>query len=207
MIQKRNNLIIAIVCFTLAALIYLLCGCGTSGDEEESTEYTYLRTIDGDTIVVYTDDGDQSVRLAGIDAPEKNQPYGGNATRALMGTIVSRVKLQILDVDRYGRWVAIVTPVGKQKSCNLRLVEMGLAWVYPEYCEFDACAVWQSAENIARSEKWGLWVDPSPVPPWEFRKLRAGYVNRILPSSGWQGHFENRVLKRPHKKSWKIKDD
>jgi endonuclease YncB( thermonuclease family) len=207
MIQKRNNLIIAIVCFIISAfLAYLLCGCG-SGDEEESAEYTYLRTIDGDTIVVYTDDGNQSVRLAGIDAPEKTQDYGGNSTRALMAMIISRVRLDIIDTDRYGRWVAIVTPAGKQKSCNLRLVEMGLAWVYKDYCDFDACAVWQSAENIARAENQGLWADPSPVPPWEFRKLRAGYVNRILPSSGWQGHFENRVLKRPHKKSWKIKDD
>jgi endonuclease YncB( thermonuclease family) len=30
-----------------------------------------------------------------------------------------------------------------------------------------------AAENQARAAKRGLWADPAPVPPWEWRKGKA----------------------------------
>ncbi|GLI54473.1 hypothetical protein TISLANDTSLP1_21660 [Thermodesulfovibrio yellowstonii] len=77
------------------------------------------RVLDGDTFHCLPEkapfgakvhkDGTISVRMHGIDAPEKRQDYGEDARLSLKEMIGGKaVKLDIKDVDRYGRVVAYV---------------------------------------------------------------------------------------------------
>lgn len=52
-------------------------------------------------------------------------------------------------------------------NLNLALVENGLAWHFKKYSKDETYA---ATEIAARSRKIGLWSDPKPVPPWEWKK-------------------------------------
>ena len=74
------------------------------------------------------------------------------------------------DVDRYKRTVAeIILPDGR--NLNRELVRAGLAWWYERYARRET--VLQNLEQEARDAKRGLWIDPKPVEPWEWRKATA----------------------------------
>src|SRR5512139_3692217 len=73
-------------------------------------EGTVAHVADGDTITVIDSDKVQHrVRIAGIDAPEKGQPFG-NASKKRMSELVSRkvVRVEFQKRDRYGRIVGKV---------------------------------------------------------------------------------------------------
>ena len=121
---------------------------------------------DGDTIEMLVDSLPIRIRLASIDCPEKNQAFGQKAKQftsdLCFGKIVTAVKT---DVDRYGRTIAIIhLPDG---SClNNELLKSGFAWHYKKYSQDNTLA---QMEITARENKLGLWLDPAPVAPWEFR--------------------------------------
>lgn len=77
--------------------------------------------------------------------------------------------------DRYGRDVGKVLVNGD--DANLAQVQRGLAWHYKAY-EREQSAndrkLYNFAEYEAKTAKRGLWVDPAPVPPWEFRRKKRG---------------------------------
>lgn len=114
---------------------------------------------DGDTVTVLRGDRQQvRVRLYGIDAPEKGRPYSGKATRALAAMVGNTVvELTPMDVDHYGRLVAVVTPAGEQRSANEQLLALGLARVYRRHCTADFCARWLELEAQARAAQAGMW--------------------------------------------------
>jgi micrococcal nuclease len=128
--------------------------------------------IDGDTVLFKPDRfGDASrvflkIRLADIDAPEKDQPYGDAATRALTALLLhQRVTLDTVATDSYGRTVARIQRGALQ--VNAELVRRGLAWAYTRYRR-DAALL--EAQREARSEQRGLWQDVAPMPPWVWRR-------------------------------------
>ncbi len=133
---------------------------------------------DGDTIgVLDRDNVDRRVRLLGIDAPETKQPFGRRSRDALAKMVKGKaVELVGTEKDRYGRTLATVI-VGGKDVC-LGLVQKGLAWHFTKYSSDQALA---AAEREAREAKRGLWDDPEPVPPWEWRKGEGG-SNRTLPA-------------------------
>lgn len=125
---------------------------------------------DGDTIRVMHAGRSERVRLFGIDCPEKAQGWGTRA-RQFAGSMVfgKTVTIRVHDTDRYGRPVGeVVLPDGR--SLNRELVRAGLAWWYRQYAPRDAEL--ERLEADARRERRGLWADPQPVPPWDWR--RAG---------------------------------
>ena len=73
---------------------------------------------------------------------------------------------------RYGRTVAVVIlPDGR--SLNAELVRAGLAWWYRRYAPDDETL--ERLEREAREARRGLWGDPEPIPPWEWRRgTRSG---------------------------------
>lgn len=130
---------------------------------------------DGDTFTLLVDGKRQvKVRLHGIDCPERGQAFG-NAAREYVANLIAgrRVCIDSTDTDRYGRVIAIVpTPCPSPKGCpptsiNERLLADGLAWHYKKY---DKNPEWAKLEDIARRNKKGLWQQPNPVIPWEWRK-------------------------------------
>ncbi|MBE6416660.1 MAG: hypothetical protein E7032_09065 [Akkermansiaceae bacterium] len=119
--------------------------------------------MDGDTFK----SGDTRVRLWGIDAPEKGQPYADKARARLKELIEGKaVRLEWKDRDQYSREVAIV--YAGSTNINLQMVKEGLAWHY-EYFAPDAEDL-AAAEKAARKKRKGLWADDEPVNPYEFRK-------------------------------------
>lgn len=125
--------------------------------------------IDGDTIEVLREGRDVQIRLYGIDAPEKRQAFGRRAKQAASALAFRKtVEVRDMDRDRYGRTVAVVTlPSGQ--IFQEKMLEAGMAWVFTKYCRADFCARWKELEAEARARQIGLWADPDPVPPWEFR--------------------------------------
>ncbi len=122
---------------------------------------------DGDTLRVLCNRHEVTVRLWGIDCPERGMAFAQRARQWTSRHAFGKAA-QVLpvDVDSYGRLVARVAVQGLDLS--LGLVEAGLAWHYvrhaPEALELAA------AEAKARAERRGLWVHPNPTPPWEFRE-------------------------------------
>ena len=97
-----------------------------------------VRVIDGDSVKVRLPDGDEySVRMYGIDAPEKDQRAGRDSHDYLRRVVRSRRewRLRVVDVDRYQRLVGVLYPEGGsvRDSANHAMVESGLAYWYREY--------------------------------------------------------------------------
>lgn len=132
---------------------------------------------DGDTIKILTYDKRLvKVRLADIDAPEKNQPYGADAKKSLSDMVYNKaVKIVQTDIDRYGRSVARVY-VG-DIDVNAALVTDGSVWVYRKYSH-DASLL--KLETAAKEQKKGLWAlqEDQRMQPWEWRKMKKSERNR-----------------------------
>ena len=121
---------------------------------------------DGDTIKILQDKKMYKIRLNGIDAPEMGQAYGRKSKDYLASLVAGkRVEVIVRDTDRYGRYVGDVIVGGK--TANAELVAVGLAWHYTAYSKDEELA---ALEKAARAKKLGLWADPNPIPPWEFRR-------------------------------------
>jgi endonuclease YncB( thermonuclease family) len=123
---------------------------------------------DGDTLQARCDDTIVHVRLAEIDAPELGQPFAAAATRRLTAACQHQpVVLTPRSEDRYGRTIARVKCRGRDAS--LSMVRSGYAWAFRRYLTDPAIA---TAEEIARDGRRGLWRDPNPIAPWDFRAAR-----------------------------------
>jgi endonuclease YncB( thermonuclease family) len=132
---------------------------------------------DGDTLTVLDDANVQhKIRLAGIDAPERKQAFGNKARQALGDKVFGQsVRVDVIDVDRYRREVGRIF-LGS-RFINQEMVQDGFAWRYPQY---DKPGEFTAAEADAREHHRGLWTDPSPEPPWKFRRSRRGASARPL---------------------------
>ena len=123
---------------------------------------------DGDTITVLDemDKGNFKIRLDKIDAPEKKQAFGNKAKQFLSSLIFGKqVTVRYKAVDRYGRIVGVV--YCDEVEINLVMVQNGYAW---HYCHYDKTPEYIQAEKQARADKKGLWADPNPINPYQFRK-------------------------------------
>lgn len=128
-----------------------------------------VAVLDGDTVIVLTPEHDEvRVRLAFIDAPEKAQAWGQRAKQAMSALVFRRqVVVEVQDQDRYGRQVGRIICQGQ--DVNLAMLRMGLAWAYRQYLPPSYAGIYLEAERDARRGRRGLWNDPAPLPPWEFR--------------------------------------
>ena len=124
---------------------------------------------DGDTITVLRDKEQVRIRLYGIDCPERYQPFSKKARQLTAKMVHGKVvEVEPVDIDRYNRLVALVTV--SERLVNEELLNAGFAWVYTRYCVRPICDKWRALEQEAREAKLGLWADPNPIPPWEFRR-------------------------------------
>ncbi len=130
---------------------------------------------DGDTVTVLTAENHQfKIRLSGIDAPEKKQPFGAHAKETLSRQLFGHaVLVEWFKTDRYGRIVGKIEVDGV--DANLKQIREGSAWVYTQYLRelpVEDRKLYLDAERQARSERRGLWRDREPEPPWEWRRER-----------------------------------
>ena len=156
-----------LLCFEVFALL-LFSGLACAATSPSPQVGVVLRVSDGDTIRVRVGNKEEKIRLYGIDAPETRQEGGAEAKNFLEDLLLSeQVTFYTLDVDRYGRQVAIVV-LPNRKSVQDILLQQGLVWVYTKYCKVDRCKDWKRLEKQAQSARRGIWAT-NPVPPWEWR--------------------------------------
>jgi len=159
-----------IIQFALAALI---SAAATAASADISG--TVVDVSDGDTITVLENARFQhKIRLAGIDAPEKGQAFSARSKQTLSDCAFGHHTQVVGEKsDRYGRLVGKVLVQGA--DCNLRQVEAGLAWHYKQYQREQSPQdrhAYAQAEEKARQQRMGLWSDPDPRPPWDYRRER-----------------------------------
>jgi endonuclease YncB( thermonuclease family) len=131
---------------------------------------------DGDTVTVLTAAKTQvKIRLAGVDAPESGQAFGNRSKQTLSDCAFGKPAMIEGDkLDRYGRTVAKVVVAGV--DCNLRQLELGMAWHYKKYASEQSGSerlAYAGAEDSARAAKRGLWADTKAEAPWEWRANHA----------------------------------
>lgn len=144
--------------------------------QEESYLGKVVAVIDGDTIGVMHEGKEIRIRLNGIDAPEKRQAYGEKAKGFTSEWLFNKtVKVVPKELDRYGRLVADIYIDAQNTSgeyggwFNKMIVVSGFAWHYVKYSNSKELA---EAQEYARKARIGLWKDPAPVAPWEFRSTK-----------------------------------
>lgn len=155
---------------SLIAIPFLLVAlsAGALASEHASISGKVVKVADGDTITILDGENKQHrIRFWGIDAPEHGQAFGTKAKDALVEKIFEQaVQVEVHDTDRYGRTVGVVM-LGK-RNINREMVAEGWGWWYQHYAP--EAADLKEAEATARAAKLGLWKDPAPEAPWEFRK-------------------------------------
>jgi micrococcal nuclease len=135
-----------------------------------------VRVIDGDTVVFLANGETMTVRLHGIDAPERRQAFGRKATAALRSRLTGR-RVSLVETGgenhRSRRTIGLLF-VGNE-SVNASMIGDGWAWHSTRY---STDAGMSRLHHSACAARTGLWADPAPIPPWEYRRAKA------VPRSG-----------------------
>jgi endonuclease YncB( thermonuclease family) len=130
---------------------------------------------DGDTITVLDASNElHKIRLSGIDAPEKKQPFATISKQSLSNLVFNRaVIIHWQKRDSYGRIVGKV--MLDDVDMNLEQIKAGMAWFYRQYqkqLSFEDQTAYATAEQEAKANKLGLWIDEAPIAPWHFRRAK-----------------------------------
>ena len=169
-------------------LVFMLIVCTFNIAQAEEFAGKVIRVLDGDTILVLHNGHPVKVRFAGVDAPEAAQEYGMTAKQFVSGLVLRKqVQVSTRAVDDYGRLIAQVS-VG-ELNVETELVKRGLAWaaegrrprqrestdapVAGERSRLRSNQALVALQNEAKSAQRGLWAQPNPIPPQEWRKTHA----------------------------------
>jgi endonuclease YncB( thermonuclease family) len=130
---------------------------------------------DGDTITVLDASNTQhKIRLSGIDAPEKRQAFGTVSKQYLVNMVFNKsVVINWQTNDRYGRIIGKV--LVDDVDVNLEQIKAGMAWFYRQYQKQQPIqdqADYATAEQEAKANRLGLWIDEDPIAPWNFRRAK-----------------------------------
>ena len=171
----------------LRSLTFLLFFSISSLVLAATLEGKVVKVADGDTITIMDNAGDKHrIRLGGIDAPEKDQPYGKESTQSLLElTSGKTVVIEYEKYDRYKRIIGkvLVDPPGevfcmaldcvKKIDAGLEQIKRGLAWHYKKYQSEQSVedrGAYGVAEVEAREKLLGLWKSDKPMAPWSWRR-------------------------------------
>ena len=150
----------------ILALMLLLCATPAIA------QWRIERVLDGDSIRLIDIQGQRlSVRLEGIDAPEKSQPYADRSRQNLQSLMTGcKPEVSVHKTDRYGRSVSQV--FCDERDVALAQLEDGFAWHFGRYAKEqspESRESYRAAEQRARQARRGLWKDDAPLEPWAFR--------------------------------------
>lgn len=130
-----------------------------------------VKIQDGDTITILDKHNVQHrIRLAQIDAPESNQPWGAKSKGYLTGRLAGKTVVVVSSgIDRYKRVLGTVFLSGV--NINEEQVKTGNAWVYTQYATDKSLF---EIEKQARNNKAGLWKLPENerIAPWIWRRTK-----------------------------------
>ena len=176
LLNLRTTLAIAAATACLACGAAPAAGAGR-GVPATPQEGVSIAVHDGDSFVLRTDDGQRvQIRISGIDAPEKSQPFADVSRQHLAQALRDRrLRIEPVKRDPYDRLVAkVLVDQGDTGLADVGLaqIEAGLAWHFRRYASDQPAgdrARYAQAERDARQAGSGLWQDPAPVAPWDFR--------------------------------------
>jgi micrococcal nuclease len=139
-------------------------------------EATVTRVVDGDTLWLQAKvdaNGKKprpfKMRLQGIDAPERCQAWGTQATAALSARVLNqRVQVQTRSKDDYDRTLGNIRSQGEDVSAWM--VSQGHAWSY-RYRR--SSGPYAEQESVAKTAKHGLFADAAAQEPRWFRKANG----------------------------------
>lgn len=154
---------------TAFSLLLLVISSATA-KEHNFIKGTVINVIDGDTITVITKSEKLKIRLAEIDAPEKDQPYGLTAKKKLQEKILDRnITIQKKTIDRYGRLVAKVFL--DERDIIKEMIAEGHVWVYKKYLDDYSL---EDIQKSAHNNQVGIWslIPTEQIPPWEWRQSK-----------------------------------
>jgi endonuclease YncB( thermonuclease family) len=166
-----NNKRLNRITLLLILALFLFTNIAFARNTIRTVTGTVTKVSDGDTITVHTSEETKlKVRLYGIDAPETEksdhrtghiskpgQPYGEESQSYLTALVLNKtVRLDILDIDKYRRMVAIVW-LGN-KNANLEMIKTGMAGSYVKYLKDEPYKTqFIQAEKDAKDKKLGVW--------------------------------------------------
>ncbi len=136
-------------------------------DQAATLDCKVIHVADGDTVTcLLANKQKERIRLADIDAPESKQAFG-NQSKQLLAKMVhgQQIAVKTSGKDQYGRLIGTLYLNGQ--DVNYVMVRSGMAWVYKEYSKNPK---YYLAQRNAQKAKLGLWRDPKPIYPSEFRR-------------------------------------
>jgi endonuclease YncB( thermonuclease family) len=187
MMRRRSSLAV-IICITTLPFFGLAYADSFTGK--------VVDVPDGDTLSMKREGRAVTVHLAGIDCPEKKQPFGKRARQFTSDVALGKeVSVQLEAIDKYGSTAGWVTlPDGT--NLNHELLRVGLAWWYRRYYPDDETL--QDLEGGARVAKYGLWKKKNPMPPWHWRAGRRGQKTKNRQDrTSYHGDLRSGVFHHP----------
>ena len=154
-----------VVAAVVSAVITVTAPMCPRRDAQGRTEWRVVTVHDGDTVTCLDESGAaRKIRLVGIDAPEYGQPYGDAARVALARKVGGAVRVEGDARDQHGRLLGRLWR--DDRDLNREMVAEGWAWAFGGYVDDDDMV---AAEAEARRARRGLWADPRPVTPSQWR--------------------------------------
>lgn len=176
-LSRKLQRLVIVLALSLIGAVSVWTGPIDAGDPPATaaTGYRLVSVFDGDSMLMRNPEGSViQVRIAGIDAPEKSQPFADPARDRLAELLNQdglRVAIQKKDV--YGRWLASIWI--EDQDLGLVMIEEGMVWFFRRYqsdLSQEQRRAYDEAEKSAQRAQRGLWQETDPVPPWEFRQQK-----------------------------------
>ena len=108
------------------------------------------------------------IDLAGVDAPELDQPGGQTARQSLSDGILNKGVSVYLPTEHPAKHTSGYVVAEWTINVNFWMVNGGHAW--HDVVSAKDNTLLADAEKKARQAKCGLWAADSPIPPWEWRR-------------------------------------
>ncbi len=188
---------------TFLTLLSIAVGPMAAAAQGSEQPRIVVRVVDGDTLLL---DGDERVRLIGVDTPETVHPrkpveYFGKEASAFTRQMAEGQEVWLEyepgdTKDRYGRTLAYVY-LSDGTLLNLEIIRQGYGHAYVKY-PFSRMDEFREAEREARSAGRGLWANkPEESPPAAYEQTTMGQgFFACATKKQFETHFYHRYHKR-----------
>jgi endonuclease YncB( thermonuclease family) len=157
----------------LALLALAVCAFTCGYARANSFVGKVIEINDGDEITVFNMNRPVRIRLIGMDAPERNQPFGDIARQHLSDLVYD--KQVLIEYSGIGQHSSLIGRVLlNDVDISAQMIRDGVAWFDPRAILSDSQHdIYFQSEQAARKEHRGLWQSEGAIAPWEFVNAEA----------------------------------